>query len=475
MKELNVEILEELLDTKNYKEIKNLCDLYPEVDLAEVCDEIEDKKKLIPLFKIIKADYTAELFSYLRPDTQEEIISIMSNKDIDNLLENSFTDDIVDFLEDMPANITKKVLQRASKEDRAIINKLLNYKENTAGSIMTTEYLEFYNTRTIDETIKLIRERGKDAETIYTLFVVDSKRNFIGTADLDDLIFAEPNQTLNDIVNKDFQTVDVNMDQEEVAEIVRRYNLNAIAVLNESKRLAGIITVDDIVDVIQEEANEDISLQAGVTPLEEGYINTSIFKMAFKCIPWLMFLLVIDVFSSMVMSRFQDTLSLFAILAAFTPTIMDTGGNAGSQTSALMVRSIALNEFEKKESFKILWKEFRTGIIVAIITALFGFVWFMVEMYIGLVVYPVAPEGVTYVAGEIFLARLGISALVSITLLVTIIIAKFIGCLLPLIVNAINKDPALVCGPFITSLVDVSSLLIYFGVFSILRNFIPIL
>lgn len=472
MKKITTKYIEKLLSQNKYKEIKDLFDDYHEFDIAQVCNDVVDPKNLITIFRVVKSEHTSEFFSYLDQDVQENIIKSMSDKDVANLIDSGSTDDIVDFIEDMPANVVKKVLQNCSKEDRQTINKLLNYKEGTAGSIMTTEFLEFSSTLRVKDAIAKIREIGRDAETIYTIFVRDEKRKFLGTVELDDLIFSKPNSKLEQVLRPAFATCDVNTDQEDVAETVRRYDLNAIPVLNDEKRLIGIITIDDIVDVIQEEANEDISLQAGVTPLKQSYLDTPIWKMAFKCIPWLMFLLVIDVFSSMVLSKFQSVLSMFAILAAFTPTIMDAGGNAGSQTSALMVRSIALNEFQPKESWKIIWKEMRIAAITAFITSLFAVLWFMIEMYIGLVTYPSNPG--IYSAGQLFETRIAISLLVSLTLFITIIIAKFVGCILPLFVNAIKKDPAIVCGPFITSLVDVSSLLIYFGVFELLKNFFTI-
>lgn len=466
MKKINTEEIEILLSTKNYQGLRDIFELYPEIDIAEAINNIEDTTNIITIFRVVKSDHTAELFNYLDQDHQEALIKTMSDKEIGTLIDNSSNDDIVDFLEDMPANLVKRVLNNSSKEDRTVINRLLNYKEDTAGSIMTNEYLEFINTTNIKDTIDQIREKGKDAETIYTVFVKDNKRNFLGTVDLDDLIFAKPTQTLEEIMNKDFVTVDVNTDQEQVAELVRRYDLNAIAVLNDDKRLIGIITVDDIVDVIQEEANEDMSLQAGVSPLDDSYKNTGVWQMAKKCFPWLILLLVIDVFSSMVLSGFQSQIAKVAVLSAFIPTIMDTGGNAGSQTSSVMVRSIALNEFDKKDYLKVLWKEIRIGAIVASVTCIVAFVWFLIEMYLNLVVYPGNVSGLS--ALDIFEARCGISLLVSSTLFLTIMLAKLVGCVLPLFAKAIHKDPALMSGPLITSIVDVSSLLIYFGIFELI-------
>ncbi|MFA7111188.1 MAG: magnesium transporter, partial [Bacilli bacterium] len=366
------EQLIDLVNNKKYQEIRDLFVKYPEIDIAEICNEIDDVTIIITIFRVVKSEFTAELFHNLDQDHQEALIKAMTDKDINTLIGASANDDIVDFLEDMPANLVKRVLQQTTKDDRVVINKLLNYKENTAGSIMTTEYIELLDTTLIQDAISLIRQNGKDAETIYTIFCKDIKRNFLGTVDLDDLIFAQPTQTLNEIMNKDFVTVDVNTDQEEVAQIVKRYDLNAIAVLNDDHKLSGIITIDDVVDIIDKEATEDIAYQAGVSPLQEKYLETPVFKMAFKCIPWLMLLLVLGVFSSMVLSSFQSALALVPILSAFIPAVMDAGGNAGSQTSSVIVRSLALNEFKPKDFFKVLWKEVRIAIITACILAIFA-------------------------------------------------------------------------------------------------------
>lgn len=473
MKSIDIKFLEDLINNKKYKEIREMFELYPEIDIADTCNQIEDVSELITIFRIVKSEYTAELFSHLDQEKQENLIKAMSDKEVATLIENSSNDDIADFLEEMPANLVKKVLSNSSKEDRTLINKLLNYKDDTAGSIMTTEYLEFLDSITVKDAINLVREKGRSAETIYTIFVTDEKRNFLGTVDLDDLIFAQSNEILNDIMNKDFVTVEVNTDQEEVAQLARRYDLNSIAVLNDDKRLCGIITIDDIVDVIQEEANEDLTLQAGLTPLEDSYKETGVFKMAFKCIPWLGFLLIIGVFSSMILSKFQVALAQIAILSAFLPTILDTSGNAGSQTSALMVRSIALNEFQLKDYFKVLWKEIRISLIVSLFVSIIAFAWFLTEMYLNLVTYPTVTEGFT--EWQIFEARAAISLLVAITLSITIIISKILGCTLTFLAKAIKKDPALISGPLLTSIVDITSLLIYFAVLEIIGKFLNII
>lgn len=451
-------LLEELIKTRQVEKLRSLFETIPTIDLAEVANDIGDIRDLVFIFKVVKSDYTAEFFTDLSSEVQEKLVHLFTDNELVTLLNASYTDDIVDFMEDMPANLVLKILKVVDKKTRSDINRLLNYKENTAGSIMTTEYIELGSDITIKEAIEKIRAIGQDAETIYTIFVIDKKRNFVGTIDLDQFVFSKPEQTLDEIADKASITVGVNTDQEDVAAIFKRYNLTAIAVLNDDQRLTGIITIDDIVDVMEKEATEDMSKMALVTPLEDSYMQTSVVKMALKTTPWLVALMVLAVFSSMVLSSFQDVLASLAILSVFIPVLMDSGGNSGGQTIALMIRGIAVGEFGPKDYLKILWKEFRVALIVALMTCVFAFMWFTAEMYLGIISY--APDGI--VGTALFLERIKISGLVSMTLFVTIIISKLLGVTIPMIVKAIKLDPALISAPFITTVVDVSSLLLYF-------------
>lgn len=451
-------LLEELIKTRQVEKLRSLFETIPTIDLAEVANDIGDIRDLVFIFKVVKSDYTAEFFTDLSSEVQEKLVHLFTDNELVTLLNASYTDDIVDFMEDMPANLVLKILKVVDKKTRSDINRLLNYKENTAGSIMTTEYIELGSDITIKEAIEKIRAIGQDAETIYTIFVIDKKRNFVGTIDLDQFVFSKPEQTLDEIADKASITVGVNTDQEDVAAIFKRYNLTAIAVLNDDQRLTGIITIDDIVDVMEKEATEDMSKMALVTPLEDSYMQTGVIKMALKTTPWLVALMVLAVFSSMVLSSFQDVLASLAILSVFIPVLMDSGGNSGGQTIALMIRGIAVGEFGPKDYLKILWKEFRVALIVALMTCVFAFMWFTAEMYLGIISY--APDGI--VGTALFLERIKISGLVSMTLFVTIIISKLLGVTIPMIVKAIKLDPALISAPFITTVVDVSSLLLYF-------------
>ncbi|NLB39844.1 MAG: magnesium transporter [Erysipelotrichaceae bacterium] len=451
-------LLEELIKNRQVAKLRELFETIPTIDLAEAANDIEDIRDIVFIFKVVKSDYTAEFFTDLSSEVQEKVIHLFTDSELVTLLNASYTDDIVDFMEEMPANLVSRILKVVDKKTRNDINRLLNYKENTAGSIMTTEYIELISEYTIKEAIEKIRAIGQDAETIYTIFIIDKKRNFIGTVDLDQFVFSKPEQTLDEIADKAAISVGVNTDQEDVATIFKRYNLTAVPVLNEDQRLTGIITIDDIVDVMEQEATEDMSRMALVTPLEDSYKDTGVLKMAIKTMPWLIVLMILGVFSSVVLSSFQDVLSSLAILSVFIPVLMDTGGNSGGQTIALMIRGIAVGEFGPKDYGHILWKEFRVALLVGIMVSIAAFIIFIIEMYLGIVFY--APEGI--VGTALLFERMKISGMVSITLFFTIVISKTLGVTIPMIVKALKKDPAIISAPFITTIVDVSALLIYF-------------
>ncbi len=468
--------IEELIDGKKIKDIRHLFEVVPTIDIAEACDDIEDKKKIVLIFKTVKSEYTADFFTELSPETKEEIIKLMSDAELADILESQFTDDLVDDLEELPANLVSRVLKNVSKERRTTINKLLNYKENTAGSIMTTEFLILLNNLSADEAIKQIRKTGKGKETIYTLFIMDNKRNLVGTLDLDDLIFAKGDERVSEIMNRDFVTTTVNTDQEEVANLIKRYDLNAIAVMNSDNRLVGLITVDDIVDVIEQEATEDMTKMAGVAPLKNSYLETNVFKMALKCIPWLICLLVLGTFSSMILSKFEDALAFLPVLVPFVTVLMGTGGNAGGQTNTLMVRGLGTQEFTPKDFLKVLWKETRVAFITGFVVAIFACGWFLFEMYVNIVSFYGAElhNGVASIGTQLFLDRLMISLIVSLALFIGVIIAKLFGTTVPMVVSALKKDPALISSPFVTTIVDVCSLLIYLGIaYLIVGKFLP--
>lgn len=458
---------------KKIRELRQIFEEFPIVDIADAIDQIKEISDLLFIFRVVNSDYTAELFTDLTDDQQKLLVNAFGDKQLVELLENSFADDIVDSLQDMPANLVSRVLSVAPHEIRSDINRLLNYKENTAGSIMTTEFLLFEDKANIKETIDSIRTKGREAETVYTVFVRDEKRNLVGTVDLDDLIFAKEDQILKDIMNIDFQTVSVNTDQEEIAQMFKRYDLNAMAVVNASNHICGVITVDDVVDVIAEEAAEDITAISGVRKIKTSYLDTPVWKLVIKCAPMILVLMVLQVFSALILSGFQDQIAKFAILSVFTPLIMDSSGNSGGQTTGLMVRSLALDEFKRGDEKKVIWKEFRVGVLVGLITAIVGFGWFLFEMSVGIVQCHLSdyPQ-ITAITNDTLL-HLCIAGLVSITLFVSIAFSKIVGVLLCLLVDKMHRDPAVIVEPLLTTLADIAALLTYFAIWTLV--FTPML
>ncbi len=447
------------INNRNGKELKEIFETIPNIDIADAISDVEDPKQLLYIFRVVGSEYSAEFFAELSNDQQEVVINAFSDKELIDLISDSYADDIVDTIEDMPANIVSRVLKACPKDLRGDVNRLLNYKENTAGSVMTTEYIEMKDSVTVKEAIETIRTKGKDAETVYTIFVRDNKRTLVGTVELSDLIFSKEDEILNNIMDKDFVSCNVNDDQEEVAKMFKRYDLTAMAVVNNENKIIGIITIDDIVDIMEQEVSEDIAHMAAITDMEEPYLKTHTFKLVLKCVPWIIALMILQMFSTIVLSSFETVISQFAILAVFTPLIMDAGGNSGGQTTTMIVRSLSLDEFSRKDYGKVIWKELRVATIIASIVAVFSFGWLMFEMAVGIVnTDSLTALGRSNIAGDMAL----VSLLVASTLFVTMIISRLVGASLPFLAKLIKLDPAVMCGPITTTVVDIVSLLTYF-------------
>ena len=464
-------IREEIVEcyrTKNAERLKELFELHQNIDIAEAMEPLDDVAIFLYVFRTVNDEYAAEVFADLSAEKQEMIVNSFSDKQLIELLNNSFTDDIVDSLEYLPANVSSRILKVAPKDLRNDINRLLNYKDNTAGSIMTTEFVELRDTLTVKEAINFIREKGRDAETIYTIFVKDSKRNMVGTIDLDDLIFAKEDEPISEVMNRDFVTCKVTDDQEEVANMFKRYDLQAMAVLNSENKLCGIITIDDAVDVLVEEATEDIAHLGQVSNMDTPYLETPIFSLVKKCVPWIVVLMILQVFSSMIISGFESEIAKFAILSVFTPLIMDAGGNSGGQTTTIIVRALALDEFKKGDMKRVIWKEFRVALIIAACISIFAFGWLMFEMSVGIVKCTAdSNSGSAILAtNNDWVVRLVVAGLVAGTLFVTILVARMLGSMFPFLAKKLKKDPAVMCSPLITTTVDVISLLTYFLLWS---------
>lgn len=409
------------------------------MDIARYMEEL-NKDKLLLVFRILPKDISADVFSYMSPDQRQVLIESIGDQEIGALLEDMFLDDAVDFLEELPANVVTRVLKNTPPETRNLINHFLQYPEYSAGSIMTIEYLHFHPEDTVKMAMEIIRREGLDKETIYTLYIIDAARTLVGTLALRKMILADEDTRLDQMMDANPVSVCTTDDQEKVAETVRHYDLMAIPVVDKESRLVGIITADDVMDVIEDENTEDFEKMAGLMPSEDKYLKTSPFRLALNRIPWLLIMAAAAIFTGMIIQGFEDVLSASIVLTSCIPMLMNTGGNCGSQASTLIIRGVALGEIQFRDLPRALWKEFRVGLMVGLVLCCFTFL--LVDF-----VYGAEP----------------IEALVvALSLYATVIIAKGLGCMLPLAAKKVGFDPAIMASPFITTLVDATSLSIYF-------------
>ena len=410
------------------------------VDIAEGLEEVEDSSKVIKLFRMLPKDIASDVFSYMTSDQQQLIAESATNAEIKALVDDMFMDDAVDFLEEMPANVVKKVLQNADETTRATINQLLNYPENSAGSLMTIEYVDLHDYFTVRKAMDYIRRTGIDKETVYTCFVIDDQRHLVGQVSLRKLIIAPESTVIRDIMDTNIVSAMTTDDQEAVADDFRRYDLTSIAVCDKEERLVGIITIDDIVDVIQDENTEDIKKMAAIIPSDEAYLKTSVWNLVTHRLPWLLLLMISATFTSTIITHFETLLSGAVVLTAFIPMLMDSAGNSGSQTSVTVIRNMALGEVELSDWLRVLFKELRVAVLSGLALAAVNFLRMMIFTSAGMMV----------------------SLTVSVTLLCTVVIAMAVGCLLPMGAKRLGLDPAVMASPMITTIVDACSLLIYF-------------
>lgn len=453
------ELLEHLriiIDNRDVKALREFCNTIEPVDFADAANSIEDVSKLLFVFRTVESEYTAEVFTELSTEQQNRLIELFSDKQIKDLIENTYTDDIVKFLTDMPSNLVNRVLQKADKETRRDINTILNYQPYTAGSLMTTEYIELRGNLTVKQALDYIRENGQDAITIYDIFIIDNKRNLVEVVGLDKLIFAEDNEEIAEIAKIEPVFVHVSTDQEEVARLFKRYDKTTLPVLNKDNKMVGVITVDDIIDVIVEEHTEDIARMAAVAPLEKSYRESSIMSLVKSSLPWLILLMVLGIFSSLIINKFESQIATVIIMSSFIPLLLASAGNAGTQTASLVIRSLALNEYHKGEYRKIIGKEIKTGLLVALGLGLFTFAFIPLLFIIG-IVNVTQLEDLTFVkwSPNWWISILEISGTISITITISIVIFKFVGAILPLTARLIKKDPALMSNPFITTISDI--------------------
>ena len=444
--------LKALLEKKKYSTLKDILVTMNPSDVAELFEEIADER-LPRLFRLLPKELAAETFVEMQPEQQELLIRGFSDAELRAVVEELYVDDAVDLVEEMPANVVKRILAQADPEMRKDINNLLQYPENSAGSIMTTEYVSLRPQMTVIQAIERIRRTGVDKETIYTCYVTDS-RKLLGTVSVKDLLLAtDDSLPVAEIMDENVISVSTLTDQEEVAQTLSKYNFLALPVVDTDGLMVGIITFDDAMDVLVEETTEDIEKMAGMLPSEKAYLRSSPWELFKHRIPWLALLMVSATFTGMIITGFESALAAQVVLTAFIPMLMDTGGNSGSQASVTIIRALSLGELEFSDTPKVIWKEIRTAVLCGVALATLCFCKIMV-------------------VDRILLGNTDITTLtafvVCFTMVVTVLIAKMVGCTLPLAAKKVGFDPAVMASPFITTIVDALSLLVYFGIASVL-------
>ena len=445
------EILEKalvsMLDEKKYATLRDILVTMNPSDVAGLFSGLEENQ--IPLlFRLLPKELAAETFVEMDPDAQALLIRGFSDNELKEVVSELYVDDAADLVEEMPANVVRRILAQADPEMRSSINQILRYPENSAGSIMTTEYVSLRPDMTVEEAILRIRRQGVDKETIYTCYVLSKDRTLLGLVTVKDLLLAEDDETpIQELMLTNLISVTTQTDQEEVARMFSKYNFRALPVVDGENRMVGIVTFDDAMDVMEDEATEDMEIMAAMTPLEKSYLKSSPLELFKHRIPWLLLLMVSATFTGMIISSFEDALSALPALTAFIPMLMDTGGNSGSQSSVTVIRALSLDELKFRDVFVVMWKEFRTAILCAVALAVvcFGKVLLVDRLLMG-------NESVSLL----------VAAVVCLTLAVTVVIAKFVGCTLPLLAKRFGFDPAVMASPFITTIVDALSLLVYF-------------
>ncbi|MBO4980491.1 MAG: magnesium transporter [Lachnospiraceae bacterium] len=437
--------LEELLETKQYTKLRQYLAELNDADIAGFMDALEEED-MLKVFRILPKDLAADVFSYLDVDNQQFIITSLSERDAAGIINNLMADDAADLLEEMPANIVKKLLANASPEARRDINHLLRYPEDSAGSIMTVEYVDLKESLTVSQAIERIRKVGVDSETINICYVLDAQRKLVGTVALRYLLLSDGDEIIGDIMHENVIAINTLMDQEEVARQFQKYDFTSMPVVDNENRLVGIITVDDIVDIMQEETTEDMEKMAAIVPSDKPYMKTTVWETFKKRIPWLLLLMVSATFTGAIITSFEEALSVYAALIAFIPMLMDTGGNAGGKASVTVIRGLSLGEIGYRDVPRVVWKEIRVAILCGVSLAAANFVKLMLIDRVGLLV----------------------AGVVCLTLVAAVLMAMLVGCLLPIGAKRIGFDPAVMASPFITTIVDALSLIVYFRFATIL-------
>lgn len=434
------EEITKLLEEKKYNVLKEKLKEINSADIPPLLEEL-DKESVVKLFRILPKEQAGEAFSYMEPYMKEKLIQDLTDAELKGILNELFMDDTVDLIEEMPSNVVKKILKVVNAKDRKIINELLQYPEDSAGSIMTTEFIDLKETMTVEQALQRIRDIGIDSETIYNCYVLNRNRVLLGMINIKEILISKKEQIIKDLMTTNVISVNTLEDQEDVAKLFDKYDMYALPVVDTENRLVGIITVDDAINVLQDETAEDFEKMAAMSPNEKGYFETSVFKHAKNRIVWLLVLMLSSAITGGIITNYEEAFAAVPLLVAFIPMIMGTGGNCGSQSSTLIIRGLATDEIELKDLFKALWKEFRVSIIVGVVLAIVNGIRIIIQYN-----------------------DLQLAIVIGLTLIATVALSKALGCLLPMFAKKLKLDPAIMATPLITTLVDIFSILVYFQI-----------
>lgn len=440
---MDKDIFIKLLAQREFKAVRSILDVMNEVDIASLLSTLSDKE-LALAFRLIPKDKAAEVFSNMDTSMQTYLVTMFTEKELKELLDDLYMDDTVDMLEELPANLVKRILATVSASDRSMINQLLNYPEDSAGSIMTTEYVDLREEMTVGQAMAHIKKTGIHKETIYTCYITE-RRKLVGIVSAKDLMTTDDNVPIKDLMETEIISVYTHADQEQVAQLFTKYDLLALPVIDQDGRMVGIVTFDDAMDVMVDEATEDITKMAAINPSEKTYFETSVLQHAKNRIPWLLILMFTSIITGTIITRYENAFAAIPLLVSFIPMLMDTGGNCGSQSAALIIRGIALDEIRFTDLFKVMFKEFRISLIVGAFLAVANGVRIFIQYH-----------------------NPGLAVVIACSLMGTVIMAKLVGCILPLLAKKVNLDPAIMASPLITTLVDTFSILIYFNIATVL-------
>lgn len=440
---MDKDIFIKLLAQREFKAVRSILDVMNEVDIASLLSTLSDKE-LALAFRLIPKDKAAEVFSNMDTSMQTYLVTMFTEKELKELLDDLYMDDTVDMLEELPANLVKRILATVSASDRSMINQLLNYPEDSAGSIMTTEYVDLREEMTVGQAMAHIKKTGIHKETIYTCYITE-RRKLVGIVSAKDLMTTDDNVPIKDLMETEIISVYTHADQEQVAQLFTKYDLLALPVIDQDGRMVGIVTFDDAMDVMVDEATEDITKMAAINPSEKTYFETSVLQHAKNRIPWLLILMFTSIITGTIITRYENAFAAIPLLVSFIPMLMDTGGNCGSQSATLIIRGIALDEIRFTDLFKVMFKEFRISLIVSAFLAVANGVRIFIQYH-----------------------NPGLAVVIACSLMGTVIMAKLVGCTLPLLAKKVNLDPAIMASPLITTLVDTFSILIYFNIATVL-------